>query len=53
MAPLDVPIVVVLNRFDAGADLQRRNLEWLQDRDGRQILTAPGGDAALLDIVRG
>jgi dethiobiotin synthetase len=53
MAPLDVPIVVVLNRFDAGADLQQRNLQWLRDRDGRQVLTTPGGDAALMEIVRG
>jgi dethiobiotin synthetase len=53
MAPLGIATVVVLNRFDAGADLQQRNLEWLRDRDGRQVLTASGGDAALLDIVRG
>jgi dethiobiotin synthetase len=53
MARLDVSIVVVLNRFDAGADLQQRNLEWLRDRDGRQVLTIPAGDAALMDIVIG
>jgi dethiobiotin synthetase len=53
MAPLDVPIVVVLNRFDPDADLQQRNLEWLRDRDGREVLTVPGGDAALMDIVLG
>jgi dethiobiotin synthetase len=53
MAPLDVPIVVVLNRFDAGADLQQRNLEWLRDRDGRQVLTVPGADATMMDIVLG
>ncbi|HEY5384332.1 MAG TPA: dethiobiotin synthase [Acidimicrobiales bacterium] len=53
MAPLGIATVVVLNRFDASAVLQLRNLEWLRDRDGRQVLTAPGGDAALMDIVRG
>jgi dethiobiotin synthetase len=53
MAPLDVPIVVVLNRFDAGADLQQRNLEWLRDRDGRQVLTVPRADATMMDIVLG
>jgi dethiobiotin synthetase len=43
---------VVLNRFDPGADLHRRNLEWLRDRDGRQVLTMPGDEAALVDIAR-
>ena len=52
MAPLGVATVVVLNRFDGGADLQQRNLEWLRDRDRRQVLTVPGGDATLLGIVR-
>jgi len=28
LAPLGVPTVVVLNRFDAGSDLHQRNLEW-------------------------
>lgn len=53
MAPLGVATVVVLNRFDGGADLQQRNLEWLRDRDGRKVVTTPGGDAALMGIVRG
>jgi dethiobiotin synthetase len=53
MAPLGVATVVVLNRFDAGADVQQRNLEWLRDRDGRQVLTVPDGDATLMDIVLG
>ena len=53
MAPLGIATVVVLNRFDAGADLQQRNLEWLRDRDGRQVLTIPDEDAALLELVRG
>jgi dethiobiotin synthetase len=45
--------VVVLNRFDDHSDLHRRNLEWLRDRDGRKVLTIPGGDAALMDLVSG
>lgn len=32
LAPL--PVVVVLNRFDPGDDLHRRNLAWLTARDG-------------------
>jgi dethiobiotin synthetase len=44
--------VVVLNRFDDDSDLHRRNLQWLRDRDERNVLTIPGGDAALVDIVR-
>ena len=53
LAPLGVPTVVVLNRFDAASDLHRRNLEWLRERDGLRVHTVPGGDAQLLDIVRG
>ena len=44
--------VVVLNRFDAGSDLHRRNLDWLRGRDGRRVLTIPGGHAELLASVR-
>ena len=53
LAPLGGPTVVVLNRFDAGSDLHRRNLEWLRERDGLRVCAVPGGDAELLDIVRG
>ena len=45
--------VVVLNRFDEHSDLHRRNLECLRDRDGRQVVTVPGDDAALMDLVLG
>ncbi len=45
--------VVVLNRFDDRSDLHRRNLEWLRERDGRRVVTIPGSDAGLLDLVRG
>lgn len=37
LAPL--PVVVHLNRFDADDDLQRRNMEWLQERDGLTVTT--------------
>jgi dethiobiotin synthetase len=53
MAALGVPTVVVLNRFDAGSELHQRNLEWLRVRDGSRVVTIPGGDADLLDIIRG
>jgi dethiobiotin synthetase len=32
---------VVLNRFDAGDDLHRRNLAWLAGTDGLDVLTGP------------
>jgi dethiobiotin synthetase len=53
LAPLGVPTAVVLNRFDAGSDLHRRNLEWLRARDRQHVVTVPGEEAELLDIVRG
>ena len=40
--------VVVLNRFDPGSDLHRRNLAWLHDVDGIDPVTSPEGLAALL-----
>lgn len=36
LAPL--PVVVVLNRFDEGEDLHRRNLDWLVRRDGFDVV---------------
>lgn len=33
------PCVVVLNRFDAGDELHQRNLEWLHQRDGFDVVT--------------
>jgi dethiobiotin synthetase len=53
IAPLGAPTVVVLNRFDNRSDLHRRNLEWLSGRDGRRVVTIPGRDTELLDLVRG
>ncbi len=45
--------VVVLNRFDPAVDLHLCNLEWLRERDGLRVFTAPGGVAELVDVVRG
>ncbi|MHB8499234.1 MAG: ATP-dependent dethiobiotin synthetase BioD [Acidimicrobiales bacterium] len=33
--------VVVLNRFDDGQELHRRNLDWLRDVDGLDLVTSP------------
>lgn len=53
LGPLASATVVVLNRFDGGSDLHQRNVEWLRKRDGLKVVTVPGGDAELLDCVRG
>ncbi|MFP5321603.1 MAG: ATP-dependent dethiobiotin synthetase BioD [Acidimicrobiia bacterium] len=37
LAPL--PVVVLLNRYDDGVDLHRRNRAWLADRDGLDLAT--------------
>jgi len=52
LGSLESRAVVVLNRFDAGSDLHRRNLEWLRGRDGRRVLTIPGGHTELLAFIR-
>ena len=44
--------VVVLNRFDSGSDLHRRNLAWLHDVDGIDPVTSPEDLAALLVRLR-
>lgn len=36
-AGLEGRLVVFLNRFDPGADIHRRNLDWLRDRDGYDV----------------
>ena len=38
LAPL--PVVVFLNRYDAGNGLHRRNLDWLAIRDGFEVHTS-------------
>lgn len=53
LAPVGSPIAVVLNRFDPDADLHERNVAWLGGRDALRVLTFPGGDAEMVEIVRG
>jgi dethiobiotin synthase len=35
------PLTVVLNRYDPVVDLHQRNLQWLADRDGFEVVTDP------------
>lgn len=35
------PVTVVLNRFDGADELHRRNLGWLRQRDGYDVVTEP------------
>jgi dethiobiotin synthetase len=53
MTPLHAPTVVVLNRFDAGSSLHRRNLEWLRVSCGLTVVTVPGEEMELERIVLG
>ena len=39
-------VVVVLNRFDENDDLHARNLAWLCERDGLEVVTRPDEVAA-------
>jgi dethiobiotin synthetase len=48
-----VSVVVVLNRFDARVDVHVRNLEWLRTQDGMTVVTLPGGQSVLRDLVTG
>ncbi len=50
---VDVPVIVVLNRFDGHHEIHRRNHEWLQRREGYRMVTFPGGEAELADLVAG
>jgi dethiobiotin synthetase len=34
------PVVTLLNRFDEGDELHRRNRDWLADRDGFEVVTS-------------
>lgn len=44
-----LPVVTILNRYDAGDDLHRRNRAWLAERDGIRVTTAVAdAQAALL-----
>ena len=45
--------VVVLDRFDPGQDLHRRNRGWLVERDAYRVVAVPGEEAVLADLVVG
>lgn len=44
-------LAVVLNRFDPGDDLHRRNRSWLTDRVGLSVLVMPGDDERLAALA--
>jgi dethiobiotin synthetase len=44
-------LIVALNRFDEEHDLHRRNRQWLAERDGLEVVTLPGGEPHLADLV--
>jgi dethiobiotin synthetase len=48
-----VPVAVVLNRYDGNHEIHRRNRSWLVERDGYTMVTLPGGETALADMVEG
>ncbi len=48
-----VPVVVVLNHYDANHEIHRRNREWLEGRDGYTVVVLPGDEAALADLATG
>lgn len=48
----DVALVVLLNRFDPGDDLHRRNRAWLTERDRLRVLTDPAELAAVVPVDR-
>lgn len=49
VAPLSHwPVTVVLNRFDEGEELHRRNLDWLRTREGLEVVTDPEALSAVL-----
>ncbi len=50
---LDAPVVVVLNRFDAGVDLHVRNLEWLRRRGPHAVSVVLGGEQMLAEVLEG
>ena len=51
--PIAVPVVVVLNRYDGNHEIHRRNRAWLADREGYRVVTLPGGEDVLDDLMTG
>ncbi len=50
-AEVEIPVVVVLDRFDGHHDIHRRNRQWLTERLGYQVLVAPGEETTLADLA--
>jgi dethiobiotin synthetase len=50
---IEVPFVVVLNRFDDQSDLHVRNDQWLRGFDGLRVVAGPGARADLVELVSG
>jgi dethiobiotin synthetase len=48
-AAREIPVVVVLDRFDGHHDIHRRNRQWLTDRLGYLVVVAPGEETVLAD----
>ena len=44
-------IVVVLDRFDGHHDIHRRNRQWLVERDHFEVVTLPGEEQRLAELV--
>ena len=49
----ELPVAVVLNRYDGNHEIHRRNRTWLESRDGYLVIALPGGEAVLSDLVLG
>jgi dethiobiotin synthetase len=43
--------LVVLDRFDGHHEIHRRNREWLVERSGYEVVTLPGEEQRLADLV--
>jgi dethiobiotin synthetase len=50
---IGVPLVVVLNRFDASVDLHVRNRSWLRSLDLGRVVTMPADGDELASLVVG
>jgi dethiobiotin synthetase len=48
-----VPVVTVVNRYDAQNELHVRNRRWLCEQDGLRVVGLPGEESALAELVRG
>jgi dethiobiotin synthetase len=49
----EVPVAVVLNRYDGNHEIHRRNRAWLESRDGYLVVVLPGGESVLCALVLG